>query len=132
MLASPAPAVLHLRRGDPLPPLPGLALGPGQWTLLLSLDAVDVSAAFAAVDELCAELRGVTVALLVRGATTAAAALCVPDALGIAADRLGALADVTGARAAIVVLVEPRGTVQASIVGCDTAALRAALSALAT
>jgi len=129
------PPVLHLRRGDPLPPLPQqastLSLAPGAWTLLVSLDAADLPGARAVADVALRDRRGVEVAFLVRGAGTAVEPPCHADPGAAAADRLGALADASGARAAVLVLVEPRQTVQASVVGCDAAAFSAVLAPLA-
>lgn len=131
------PAVLHLRRGDPLPQLPQmvatpqLSLAPHTWTLLVSVDAADLAPARAAAEAALADRRGVNLAILVRGAGAAVEPPCYADPASAAADRLGALADDIGARAALLVLVEPRQTVQASVVGCDAAAFSAALAAMA-
>lgn len=140
---SNSPAVLHLRRGDPLPPLPTagatsatthggatLALVPGAWTLLVSVDADDRAVALAAAEAALAGRHGVELVVLLRGAVAPIEPPCQSDPTGAAADRLGALADAAGARAALLVLVEPRQTVQASVVGCDAAAFSAVLAPL--
>ena len=131
-----APAVLHLRRGDPLPQLPQmdatptLALAPGTWTLLVSVDEAAAASARAAADAALGDRRGINLAILVRGAGDAVEPPYYCDTAKSAADRLGALADASGARAALLVLVEPRQTVQASVVGCDAAAFSAVLAAM--
>ncbi len=111
------PPLLPLWQGDPLPPLPAgctFAVTPGRWAALGSCSAAAVEATLQAAQS--ALEQGGDVAVFVHGAVGAAGAIappCYADAEGEVADRLGALADVDGARTAMVVVVEPRGTVWA-------------------
>ncbi|MEY3015503.1 MAG: hypothetical protein RIT45_4238 [Pseudomonadota bacterium] len=116
------PAVLPLRQHDPLPPLGMRTPERAQWRLLLSVDAADLAQTRDALDALRVAQPSLGVVLLPRGdgaeaITDVAEAEILVDPEGRLADRLGALADSQGRRAALWVLVEPRGTVQASAAG---------------
>ncbi len=111
------PPVLTLWQGDPLPPLPpscGFSVAPGSWAALGTCGPAMAEATLRVAQ--AALLHGGDVAVFVHGAELLTEALESPyysDAAGQVADRLGALADAAGARVALVVVVEPRGTVWA-------------------
>lgn len=128
-----APAVLPLRQHDPLPPLGLPEPERAAWRLLLSADAADAAEAGRLLATTYEAHPRLSRWLLLRGEAEPASSEAYAsraDVDGSLADLLGALADGAGRRAAMWVLVEPRGTVQAVACGLTDAAVAAVLAPL--
>lgn len=128
-----APAVLPLRQHDPLPPLGLPAPERAAWRLLLSADAATATEAARLLAATAEARPRLSRWLLLRGEAELApseAYTLRADLDGTLADLLGALADASGRRAAMWVLVEPRGTVQAVACGLTDAAVAEVLAPL--